>query len=38
MEGVDVSLGMVSQALPGGRAEAVAEDGRLSVDFLFVHV
>ena len=38
MEGVDVSLGVVPQALPGRRAEAVEEDGRLSVDLLFIYV
>lgn len=38
MEGVDVPLGVVPKTLPGGREEAVEEDGRLSIDVLFVHV
>lgn len=38
MEGVDVSVGVVSEALPRGGEEAIEEDGRLSSDILFVHV
>lgn len=38
VEGVDVPLGVVSQALSPGRKEAFEENGRLPPDFLLLHV
>lgn len=38
MEGVDVSVGVVSEALPGGGAKASKENGCLPADFLLFHV
>lgn len=38
MEGMDVPVGVVSEALFRGRAEAVEKDGCVSAHFLLVHV
>jgi hypothetical protein len=38
MEGMDVSLGMVSKALSSGREETVEENGCLPFDILFLDV
>ena len=38
VESVDVSLGVVPEALPRGRATTAAENGCLSFDILLIHV